>query len=85
MWYIYVLKSKKDDNWYTGYTNDLKKRFEMHNKGLVFASRKRRPFELIYYEASLHEDDAKARELYLKSGMGKRFVKNRLKYYFANL
>ena len=55
----------------------------MHNKGLVFASRKRRPFEIIYYEASLHEDDAKARELYLKSGMGKRFIKNRLKYYFA--
>jgi len=40
----------------------LKKRFERHNQGLVYASRKRRPFKLIYYEACLNEQDAKMRE-----------------------
>ena len=30
MWYVYVLKSKKDGMWYTGYTDDLKRRFEQH-------------------------------------------------------
>jgi len=37
------------------------------------------PFKIIYYEASLHEEDAMAREKYLKSGMGKRYLKNRVK------
>jgi len=83
MYYVYVLQSEKDKQWYTGYTDDLKKRFTEHNKGLVYASRKRRPFKLIYYEACLNEQDAKMREVYLKSGMGKKYIKNRLKFYFT--
>ncbi|MBU2578390.1 GIY-YIG nuclease family protein [Patescibacteria group bacterium] len=82
MFYTYILISLKDNKWYTGYSNDLKRRFEEHNKGLVYATTKRRLFKLIYYEACLDEDDAKAREEYLKSGMGKRYIKNRLKFYF---
>ena len=82
MWYVYVFKSLKDKKWYTGFTDNLKKRFTDHNKGLVYSSRKRRPFSLIYYEACLDERDAKMREVYLKSGMGKRYVRNRLKFYF---
>ena len=82
MYYTYVLLSLKDKKWYTGFSNDLKRRFKDHNKGLVYATTKRRPFKLIYYESCLNENDAKARETYLKSGMGKRFIKNRLKYYF---
>ena len=45
MWYVYVLQSLKDSMWYTGYTDDLKRRFENHNKGLEYATRKRRPFK----------------------------------------
>jgi putative endonuclease len=82
MWYTYILQSKKDNNWYTGKTNDLKRRFDDHNKGLVYSTTKRRPFELIYYEACRDKDDASAREEYLKSGMGKRYLRNRLKFYF---
>lgn len=78
MFYVYVLKSKTDENWYTGYTNDLERRISEHNKGSTRSTRGREPFDLIYYEASLHEDDAIAREKYLKSGMGKKFLRNRL-------
>lgn len=85
MFYTYVLLSLKDKKWYTGYSDDLKRRFAEHNKGLNYATTKRRPFILIYYEACLSENDAKAREEYLKSGMGKRFVKNRLKFYFNEI
>ncbi len=84
MWYIYVIQSMKDNEWYTGYTDDLKKRFQEHNKGLVYVTRRRRPFKLIYYEACLNEQDAKMREQYLKSGMGKKYIRNRLKFYFKN-
>ena len=82
MYYVYILQSLKDENWYTGYSDDLKRRLEEHNKGLNYSTRKRRPFKLIYYEACLNEDDAKMRETYLKTGMGKRYVKNRLKFFF---
>ncbi|MDD2753391.1 MAG: GIY-YIG nuclease family protein [Candidatus Portnoybacteria bacterium] len=83
MHYVYVLKSDRDGNWYTGYTNDLQKRILEHNKGLNFATKDRRPLKFIYCEASLNEKDAKAREKYLKSGMGKKYLKNRLKFFFA--
>lgn len=67
--------------WYTGYTDDLRKRFQDHNKGLVYATRKRRPLNVIYYEVCLDERDAKMKEQYLKTGMGKRHIRNRLKFY----
>jgi len=51
MYYVYVLKSKKDGQFYVGYTADLRKRLDLHNKGKVESTRYRRPFELVYYEA----------------------------------
>ncbi|MFA5831680.1 MAG: GIY-YIG nuclease family protein [Candidatus Paceibacterota bacterium] len=33
MYYTYLLESKKDGQWYTGYTKDLQKRFLEHNQG----------------------------------------------------
>lgn len=85
MFYTYVLLSLKDKQWYTGYSENLRRRFEEHNKGLVYATRKRKPFELIYYEACKNEDDAKMREIFLKTGMGKRYLKNRLKFFLNEL
>lgn len=66
MFYLYILKSKKDSNLYIGSTNDLKKRLSMHNDGKVFSTKLRRPFELIYYEAYRAESDARKRESNLK-------------------
>ena len=66
MFYVYVLKSKKDFQLYTGSTNDLKKRFKEHNDGKVFSTKSRRPFEIIYYEAYKSEHDARKREKNLK-------------------
>lgn len=83
MYYTYVLRSKKDSKWYTGYSDDLRKRFSEHNSGKIFSTKSRGPFELIYYEACLSEEDAKHRERYLKSGMGKRYLKNILKRFLS--
>ena len=77
-YYTYILKSKKDSKIYTGYTQDLWKRLNQHNKGLSTYTKGRGPFVLIYYEACLLESKARSRELFLKSGMGKRYLKNRL-------
>lgn len=81
--YVYVLKSLQNGNWYTGCTSDLRARLEQHNTGKSTYTKDRGPYKLIYYEASLSKDDAFARERYLKTGMGKRYIKNRLKLQFG--
>lgn len=81
--YVYLLQSLKSGKWYTGYTNDLRKRFNEHQSNRSRYTKGRGPFKLIYYEASLNEYDARARELYLKSGMGRRYLKNRLKRFLS--
>ena len=83
MFYTYVLRSKKDYKWYTGCTNDLRNRFMRHNKGQIEATEDRQPFELLYYEACHNQQDAFAREKYLKTGMGKRYIKNRIKRFLS--
>ncbi len=79
MFYTYIIQSNKDNKWYTGFTGNLKKRFKDHNNGKVLSTKNRRSFTLIYYEACLDEQDGRAREKYLKSGLGKRYLNNRLK------
>ena len=83
MYYVYVLQSSKDKKFYTGYSKELKQRIEKHNKGLVPATKQRRPLKLVYYEACLSRNDAIEREKYLKTGWGKRYIKNRLRDYLT--
>lgn len=66
MFYVYILKSKRDFNLYTGSTKDLRKRLKEHNEGKVFSTKSRIPFELVYYEAYKVEKDARVRESNLK-------------------
>lgn len=78
MFYVYVLKSKKDGKLYVGFTSNLKARLQDHNDGMVGSTNYRRPLELIYYEAYKSEDTAKKRELRLKSGKAHMALKSRL-------
>jgi len=78
-YYVYVLQSQKDGKFYTGYTKDLTGRLEQHNKGLVASTKNRRLFILIYFEGCLNQQDAIRREKYLKTYLGKMFLRNRLK------
>jgi len=80
MFYVYVLKSLKDDELYIGSTNDLKRRLKEHQDGKSFSTKLRRPFELIYYEAYKNEKDSREREQALKlRGNARRFLKERIK------
>ena len=85
MFYNYILQSKKNNNLYVGYTNNLKKRLEEHNRGLNQSTKPYRPWKIIYYEACLNEKDTERRENYLKISQGQRLLKRRLKDYFYNL
>jgi putative endonuclease len=81
MFYVYLLHSIAEDGFYIGYTTDLRRRLIEHKQGASFATRHRRPWKLIYYEAYTEREDAEKRERYLKSGAGRRLLRHQLRHY----
>jgi len=78
-YYTYILYSLHDEGFYIGFTTNLKIRLIKHAKGQVTATKFRRPLKLIHYEYFINEKDAKAREEFLKSGFGRKQLKEALK------
>jgi putative endonuclease len=76
---VYILFSKKDFELYTGYTSNLEARIKDHNSGGTKSTSYRRPLELIFCEFYLFEEDARKRENYFKTSMGKKAIKLMLK------
>ena len=81
--YVYILQSEKDNKFYIGLTNNLKRRVEEHHNGEVVSTKGRRPFKLIFYEAYLNEKDAVRREDYFKTSPGKRTLRLMLKEFLS--
>ena len=77
-YYTYVLKSTKDKGFYIGWSKDLRSRVKKHNKGQVEATKNRRPFRLVYYEACLLKEGAIKREKSLKTGFGRSYLRRRI-------
>lgn len=84
-YYVYVLKSKRDGDLYVGCTKDLQERFALHNSKKVASTKRRVPFDLIYYEAFLNKSDAFEREQFFKTGWGKTSLKKLLSNFFNSL
>lgn len=83
MIFVYVLQSEADSGLYIGKTGNLRRRFGEHQNGESRSTKGRRPWKLIYYEAYLDELDAEGREVFLKSGGGRRFLDKQLRSHFA--
>jgi len=79
MYFVYVLRSSKDKQFYVGRTKDINQRLKEHTQGRVESTKDRRPLKLIYVEMSNSIKDADYREKYLKTAWGKRYLKNRIK------
>ncbi|OGM12080.1 excinuclease ABC subunit C [Candidatus Woesebacteria bacterium RBG_16_34_12] len=77
-YYTYVLRSIKDCKLYIGWVDNLKARIIKHNKGLVKSTKNRLPIQLVYYEACLTKQKAILREKSLKTGFGRKYLKNRI-------
>jgi len=78
-YYVYVLLSAKDNNFYIGFTNDLDRRLQEHNQGKNISTAKRLPLKLIYFEGHLSKEDAIRRENYFKTTKGKTTLKQILR------
>ena len=79
MYSVYAIKSINKNYIYVGLTNNLEERFRRHNNGYEKTTRAYRPFILFYEEKFKTRIEARKREKYLKSGVGKEFLKSLLK------
>jgi len=79
MFYVYVIKSLKDNRNYIGITNNLERRIKEHNRGKSStpSTKFRGPFKLIYFEKVTNRKIAREREKFLKSGRGREFLKSK--------
>ena len=77
MYYVYMLKSRSiKPITYVGYTNDLKKRIHLHNKGKGAKFTRGRKWKLIYKEVYKSKKEAISREYYIKTN---RNLRNKIK------
>ncbi len=77
MFYVYVLKSLKDDKLYIGQTNNFESRFIRNQKGYVKSTKNRRPLKLLFCDKFDSRSEAMKHEKFLKSGAGHKFIKSR--------
>jgi putative endonuclease len=78
---VYVLQSLKDKRTLIGYTKNFKRRLEEHNTGKSKSTKYRAPLKLLFKEEYETIIEAKRRELWWKSGAGRRKLK---KYFQQN-
>ena len=76
MYFVYAIKSVNRNYIYAGLTNDIERRVAEHNAGKNKTTKPYRPFKLIYSESFSTKVEARKKEKYLKSGIGKEYLKN---------
>ena len=78
MYYVFILQSELDKEFYVGRTGDLKRRYSEHLTGRVESTRHRLPMKLLCYEAYNTKEEATRREEFLKSSDGRKDIKKRI-------
>ena len=84
MFYVYILFCS-DKRLYIGYSENVKRRLDEHKLGKVHSTKHRLPFSVVGIECFLNQKDAKAREVYLKSGAGHQQIKRRHQHQLKSL
>ncbi|MEQ8712230.1 MAG: GIY-YIG nuclease family protein [Cyclobacteriaceae bacterium] len=77
MYFVYVLRSEVNGYFYVGMTADVNRRLNEHNTGKNKSTRAYKPWKLFFYETLGSRKEARSREKYLKSGVGKEYIKNK--------
>jgi putative endonuclease len=73
--YVYVLKSEKHWRFYVGLANDVEVRLKEHNNGKTKSTRPYKPWKLVLWSESDSLAEARRREKWFKSGVGKEYIK----------
>jgi putative endonuclease len=77
-YFLYVLRSQKNERLYTGSTDNVERRLSEHNARKNLATKHAAPFVLLHTETFLSRVDAVKREQYLKTGLGRQELKRLL-------
>ena len=80
MYYVYVLKSLKNNDLYIGSTEDVNNRLKKHNDGKVKSTKFYQPWQLLNFETYNTRSEAVRRERFLKTGQQKELLKKKYKY-----
>ena len=78
MYHLYIIKSVNIGRLYVGYTEDLTDRLRKHNAGSVKSTKAYKPYKIIYTESFPDKTSARKRELFLKSGQGRKWIKENI-------
>jgi putative endonuclease len=71
MYFVYAISSLKRNYIYVGLTNNIERRLSEHNTGKNKTTKPYSPFVIIYYEECSNRIEARIKEKYFKSGIGK--------------
>ena len=74
-YFVYAIKSLEKNYINVGMTDNPNRRLQQHNSGKGKATKPFAPFRMIYLEKVGIREQARKREKYLKSGVGKEFLK----------
>lgn len=89
MYYTYILlctdRKRSRYRFYIGVTDNLRNRLQEHNSKSVKTTKSFDTVKLVYYEACLNKTDARKRELQLKTGFGRSYIKKRIENYLKDL
>lgn len=83
MFWTYILKSEKTDNYYIGQTEDIDKRTESHNNSRVRSTKFGVPWKLVYKKEFIARTDAMKHEKYLKSFKKRKYLENLIANFIA--
>jgi len=76
-YYVYVLRSIEFKRNYVGFTTNIENRLKQHNAGKTRSTKAYKPWEILFFEIYGSKIEALRREKYLKSGVGREFIKNK--------
>jgi putative endonuclease len=76
MFFVYALRSANRNYIYVGMSSNVSRRLNEHNKGFNKTTKPYAPFILIFQEEFDTRINARKREIYLKSGIGKEYIKS---------
>lgn len=77
MYFVYILRSLKNNDIYVGSTENIVRRFNLHNKGKAKSTKAYRPWQLLDKEEFNSRSDAVRRERFLKTGQQKEILKRK--------
>jgi putative endonuclease len=75
---VYILKSESKGLLYKGFSKDPEKRLLDHNSGKNKSTKGHRPWKLVYIEKYPTRMEAREREKYFKSGIGREYLRKKL-------